>query len=166
MEALWLGSIGLIFLYPLAVIVAPSVLLSGFWAIHFPDSETVQFVGFGFIMLGGALVGWAFRSLGRFATVEIQVLKDHEIVRSGPYARIRHPVYTGNLLVSLGITLTFLSVFLWIPLLVALLVARWRALTEERLFLSIPGLAKEYASYVQRSGRFLPFVISRCRNRA
>jgi protein-S-isoprenylcysteine O-methyltransferase Ste14 len=44
---------------------------------------------------GGLLRLWAFRALGRHFTFELAVLKDHALVTSGPYARVRHPSYTG-----------------------------------------------------------------------
>ncbi len=155
-EVVWLGSLALVFLYPLGVLFFPATFLRPPFVVLFPGDAAVQVVGFALIVLGGGLVGWAFRSLGRFATVQIRISSDHRIVREGPYARMRHPMYTANMLLALGITLAYLSVWLWVPFALVLLLALWRAREEERLFLSTPELAPAYAEYVATTGRFLP----------
>ena len=51
--------------------------------------------------LGGGLLGsQSVRALGRFMVVEIEVRSDHQLVTHGPYARIRHPMYTALLLLE------------------------------------------------------------------
>lgn len=155
-ELPWLVSLGIVFLYPVAVILAPSIALSGNFTISFPGDGLAQFAGLVLILLGGILLSWAFRSLGRFVTVQIRLKDDHAIVGAGPYARIRHPIYTANILLSVGITLAFLSLWLWIPLAVIFWCARSRAIAEERLFLGSVRLGPAYASYMARTGRFLP----------
>ena len=55
------------------------------------------------IWAGIILRGWAIATLGRFFRRDVQVAADQAVVRSGPYAVIRHPAYTGNLLMYAGI---------------------------------------------------------------
>ena len=43
--------------------------------------------------------------LGRNWSAEVTVKHDHELVRSGPYALVRHPIYTGLLLALIGTAL-------------------------------------------------------------
>jgi protein-S-isoprenylcysteine O-methyltransferase Ste14 len=54
-------------------------------------------------MTAGALIRlWCHRTLGRFFTFELGVKSDHALVTSGPYAIVRHPSYTGSVLISAG----------------------------------------------------------------
>lgn len=156
LEVLWLASLATIVLYPLGVLLFPVAMLSSPWTVRFPSDELVQFEGVILWLSGGALVGWAFRSLGRFATVRIQLSEDHRVIRAGPYSRIRHPMYTANVLLSLGIALTFLSLILWLPVALVILLADRRAREEERMFSASPRLGAGYGEYMARTGRFLP----------
>jgi len=156
LEVVWLAALAAAFSYPLVVLLAPTTLLARPFALQLAGDELVQVVGFTMVLVGGGILGSAFRALGRFATVRIEISRDHWIVREGPYARVRHPMYTANMLLSAGIALTFLSVVLWLPVLIIVLVARWRAGEEERVIVSSPRLRTEYEAYSARTGRFLP----------
>ncbi len=158
LEALWLGSIAVVGLYPILVLLFPSRILAAPWALGFPADSIVQGIGFLLVLIAAVLVGWAFRSLGRFATVEIRLSQDHTIVREGPYARIRHPMYTANMLLSFGVALTFLSAVMLVPFLLIVGLAVMRARNEEALFRASPELGPSYASYVTETGRFLPLA--------
>ncbi|RKP22608.1 hypothetical protein SYNPS1DRAFT_19872, partial [Syncephalis pseudoplumigaleata] len=53
-------------------------------------------------LLAMEIRAWSMRELGRFFTFQIGVSKDQHIVKTGPYRYVRHPSYTG-LIVMLGI---------------------------------------------------------------
>ena len=63
---------------------------------------TAPAVGVALMCAGMLLRYWSVRTLGRFFTVTVDVGADHELVDTGPYARLRHPSYTGMLVVYLG----------------------------------------------------------------
>ncbi len=54
-----------------------------------------------------ALAVWARRVLGRHWSGEITTKVDHELITSGPYAFVRHPIYTGMLALCVGTTLVY-----------------------------------------------------------
>ncbi|KIP01824.1 hypothetical protein PHLGIDRAFT_123011 [Phlebiopsis gigantea 11061_1 CR5-6] len=54
---------------------------------------------------GGAVRLLCFRHLGRFFTFELSIQKGHALVTNGPYAVVRHPSYTGSMLVGAGTVL-------------------------------------------------------------
>lgn len=84
-----------------------------------------------------------------------RVLDDQEVVSKGVYRFIRHPIYTGDLLLLLGLQLSlnswlFLGVFVLAP------VVMLKAIREEQM------LAEElsgYESYRAKTKRFIPYLI-------
>ena len=54
---------------------------------------------------GVAFAIWARYHIGRFWSASVALKTGHELIRSGPYRRIRHPIYTGILLALAGTTL-------------------------------------------------------------
>jgi protein-S-isoprenylcysteine O-methyltransferase Ste14 len=100
---------------------------------------------------------WAVRTLGRFFTVEVSVESDQPLVDTGPYARIRHPSYTGLLAfyVGLGIALdSYLSVAAAVLLPLAAVVNRIHH--EERTLLR--ELGEPYEAYALRTARLVPGI--------
>ena len=62
----------------------------------------------GALMLAGALLfAWGIRSLGRNLTPGIEPLAESELVTTGAYAHIRHPIYAGLVLLLAGYTLAW-----------------------------------------------------------
>ena len=51
---------------------------------------------------GVAFAIWARRHIGKNWSAQVTIRKEHELIRSGPYARIRHPIYTGLLFAVAG----------------------------------------------------------------
>ncbi|KAG5651395.1 hypothetical protein H0H81_008777 [Sphagnurus paluster] len=66
-------------------------------------SITLPFIIGSTLVLAGAQLRMAcYRELGRFFTFEMAIRKDHFLVRSGPYAYVRHPAYTGLIMTLAG----------------------------------------------------------------
>ena len=53
-------------------------------------------------ILGGAIRVWCHRTLGTLFTWQVAVRSDHKLITRGPYALVRHPSYTGWLLLIIG----------------------------------------------------------------
>ncbi len=86
---------------------------------------------------------------------DYQVLSGQHLVQNGIYRYIRHPIYTGDVLLILGLELALNSwlVLLVIPLII--IVVR-QTLEEERVLQkSFP----EYAQYRKNSKMFIPFIV-------
>ena len=67
-------------------------------------------------VIGVALAIWARVTLGRNWSGVVTLKQDHELVTSGPYAMVRHPIYTALVLMFLGFSLLFDSVSAWLGL--------------------------------------------------
>ena len=55
-----------------------------------------------------------YRHLGRFFRFETSIQKDHELIVSGPYSVVRHPSYTGLILILAGLFPWYLGTGSWI----------------------------------------------------
>jgi protein-S-isoprenylcysteine O-methyltransferase Ste14 len=108
------------------------------------------------LVAAGLLLVLLTFSANQFAAATVQVEAGQTVISTGPYARIRHPMYSGLLLLFAGASLAIgswwgLAVF---PPLLALFI--WRLLNEERYLSShLPGY-KEYRERVTR--RLIPGV--------
>lgn len=103
---------------------------------------------------GGVLVIVAFRALGQSLTANPVPLEKGELVTTGIYSRVRHPIYAGLLMLTLGMVLSsgyWLRAVEWL-LLVALLTYKIRF--EESL------LVKRYPAYAQYM-RTVPALLPR-----
>jgi protein-S-isoprenylcysteine O-methyltransferase Ste14 len=70
-----------------------------------PDSQIWTWVGIVLTVCGIALAIWARSYLGANWSATIAIRADHSLVSTGPYARLRHPIYTGMLLAIAGTAL-------------------------------------------------------------
>ena len=98
----------------------------------------------------------AYRVIGQLDKPRIQVLDKHKLVTTGPYSRVRHPVYTGAMLMVLGVTLLFLNLVLVLGFFVMVGIAYRRTVLEEELLASEDGFGQAYRDYILKTGRFLP----------
>lgn len=75
----------------------------GSLAIRFvPVSHATGLIGLLLIVLGLAFAAWARRCLGRNWSASVTLKKAHKLVKTGPYAYFRHPMYVGLGLALLG----------------------------------------------------------------
>jgi protein-S-isoprenylcysteine O-methyltransferase Ste14 len=122
-----------------------------------PLTEWSYWIG-AFLTAGGLLFTvWARLHLGRNWSGSVTIKKGHELVMSGPYGLVRHPIYTGLLLALLGSTLALGD---WRAVLALTLAAGalWRKLwIEERWMRQQFGDA--YQAYSQRVAALIPFVL-------
>jgi protein-S-isoprenylcysteine O-methyltransferase Ste14 len=110
------------------------------------------------MLLGIAIRQWAIAVLGRFFSLNVQAVEDHQVVDKGPYRLIRHPSYTGLLITFIGISLAVQSLGALIVLLAVFTVSfGYRIRVEEKTLLS--ELGEPYANYMKRTKRLIPYLI-------
>jgi protein-S-isoprenylcysteine O-methyltransferase Ste14 len=156
-EALWVSVQAAVFGALLVALAAPDFLRSSPLSLLAQTALPLTGVGTAIFLAGCALAAWAALHLGDELTVAIQTREGGDLVTTGPYARVRHPMYTGILLMVGGEALAFASPVLVAFVVVALACARTRALAEEALLASDPVHGQAYGAYLARTGRFLPF---------
>lgn len=145
-------------LFVFLLLVALIVLLARnptWWSkLDFPLPFWLRWAGLALGLASLGLLTWTHVALGTLWSVPLQLRANHRLVASGPYTRIRHPMYTAILAwaTSLGFVIAN-----WIPIIFAvwaavILVAR--VPREEQMM--IERFGDEYREYMKRTGRFLP----------
>ncbi len=119
--------------------------------------DALRWVGLAIVVAGIALSMWAALTLGRHFDMEVELHAGHEVVRRGPYALVRHPVYSGLALHLLGACLATGNLLLLAGTLAGALPAFYaRASIEERLLRRELGPA--YDAYAGEVGMLIPFI--------
>jgi protein-S-isoprenylcysteine O-methyltransferase Ste14 len=110
----------------------------------------------GVAVLGSAgLLAWAgIRAMGRHLVAPAEVRPDTELVTSGPFALVRHPLYDSILLLWIGGALALLSPVLAVVAVALAPAIHARAVAEERLLASHFG--REWSAYSARVPMFVP----------
>jgi protein-S-isoprenylcysteine O-methyltransferase Ste14 len=106
-------------------------------------------------VLGFAFAIWARLHLGRNWGMPMSLKEDHELVTSGPYAMVRHPIYTGILTALIG-SMFAAGAFWMILFAVCCPVFLNAARVEDRLMLQ--QFPNEYPEYKRRTKFLIPFV--------
>ena len=122
-----------------------------------PDYDWVRWAGLGLTVAGCAFAVWARAMLGSNWSATVAVKQNHELVRSGPYAVVRHPIYSGFLLGILGTALSVGEARGLIALALAFVGWFAKALVEERFM--VEQFDGEYVSYRREVKRLIPFVL-------
>jgi protein-S-isoprenylcysteine O-methyltransferase Ste14 len=144
-----------------------SIIISMFLAIFFAQNTNITFMRRSsdlFLWLGALLVVggiavrlWAVLTLGRSFRTTIETQPGQGVVQAGPYRLVRHPSYSGALLICLGFGIAFQN---WLSLLV--LVALPLAAVLHRIPIEeaalVQGLGQAYVEYQQRTKKLVPFV--------
>lgn len=105
---------------------------------------------------GLALRVWSMRTLGSFYTRTLRTTQEQHLVNTGPYRMIRHPGYTGALMLWVGLALASRSMptTVLVPALMGRAYHR-RIIAEEKLLLrALP----EYRDYSRRTKKLIPLI--------
>ncbi len=115
---------------------------------------------FGFVigLLSMALLTWTQAELGRQWSAQLQLRKEHHLITSGPYKRVRHPLYTSMFGIGVAFALVTAN---WIFIGMAILMILGligRVGKEEQMM--IEKFGEKYKIYMQRTGRYFPRFIN------
>ena len=116
------------------------------------------FAGIIILLLGVGIRQWAVAVLGKYFSHVVGIQKDQKVIDIGPYHYVRHPSYTGILLIQIGIALMFQS---WAAVLVAVIsfsLAYGHRIRKEEKFL-VEELGDDYRKYMTKTKRIIPFLL-------
>jgi protein-S-isoprenylcysteine O-methyltransferase Ste14 len=106
---------------------------------------------------GEAVRVWARLTLGRYFTYTVMTSSDQPVITTGPYRVVRHPSYSGVLLIAIGFGAVWGN---WLGL-AAITVAtfvglRYRIAVEEKALLD--ELGDRYRTFAEHHKRVIPFL--------
>jgi protein-S-isoprenylcysteine O-methyltransferase Ste14 len=114
-------------------------------------------MGASICVLGLLVTLWARWTLGGNWSSAVTFKQGHELIRTGPYRLVRHPIYTGLLVMALGAALDFGQLRCWLAL-PFMTAAFWIKLKQEEKLL-LRHFPQEYPIYKSQVKALVPFVI-------
>ncbi|QPB20095.1 protein-S-isoprenylcysteine O-methyltransferase [Rhizobium sp. 007] len=116
-------------------------------------------VAVGVVLFAAAM--WVFRrthkELGRNWSITLEIRDQHQLICSGPYAFVRHPMYTSFLLMGLGQAFLLSNWVVGLAGLIGFAILFFlRVDKEERMMLEIFGA--QYRAYMDRTKRIIPYL--------
>lgn len=128
---------------------------------HVPFDSPISTVWAIVAMIPGPIAVWmgwtAVHHLGRQFRIQAGLYEDHQLVRTGPYDVVRHPIYSSMLALLLGMVIA-MTPLLWAVVAVTLYIVgtEIRVRTEDGLLRS--RFRNEFAAYYRKVPAYIPFV--------
>ncbi|KAL0480350.1 hypothetical protein AKO1_007150 [Acrasis kona] len=137
--------------------------------------SSIQLIGFVLVMVGSLTRLWCFHTLGSFFTFDVAILPQHKLIRSGPYAYVRHPSYTAILFMVTGSFMLCRNewIFCFLPSSSKDIIGHWmnpmlnisfvaafiikRVSLEEKLMSEY--FKDEFKDYESKTYKYLPFIL-------
>jgi protein-S-isoprenylcysteine O-methyltransferase Ste14 len=121
------------------------------------NSAAAAWFGLGLMASGMALRAWANTTLGAFYTRTLRVETDQQLIEQGPYRLLRHPGYSGSLLLWIGAGLATANGL--VTTVIAIVTGGayvYRVQSEEAMLAQSFGAA--YQSYRRRTWKLFPLI--------
>jgi protein-S-isoprenylcysteine O-methyltransferase len=131
--------------------------MTGALALRFvPMHPAIVYSGFALTLAGLGLALWARFYLGGNWSGQIELKRDHRLISTGPYGIMRHPIYAGFMLASLGTALVYGELHELLAF--ALILAAWsyKSRLEENFL--VKQFGAEYEEYRKQVKGLVPFV--------
>ncbi|HUB52313.1 MAG TPA: isoprenylcysteine carboxylmethyltransferase family protein [Terracidiphilus sp.] len=145
-----------VFLIVIALLSTMRIPLPWLYHEFWPQGSWSFWIGAAVMVAGLLFAVWARVHLGRNWSRSVTIKKDHELISSGPYAVVRHPIYTGILGGFLGTAIAISQVRGFLALVLVLIVFWVKLRLEEQWMRSEFG--ESYSTYARHTSALVPFV--------
>ncbi len=152
------------FAYWLPFLGAALLLGPGPWFGHsllreqfVPHTTLTYSLGLALAVVGAALAIYSRWLLGKNWSATVQLKRNHELITAGPYGLVRHPIYSGLLLLFLG-NAVMVGDWRGLLALAIVLASFWRKLRIEEAWLA-ERFGETYRSYHDRTKALVPSVL-------
>jgi protein-S-isoprenylcysteine O-methyltransferase Ste14 len=125
-------------------------------ALSIPLPSEVRWAGSAVGLASLALFTWTQVALGKEWSPQLQLRAEHHLVCTGPYKRVRHPMYTAML--GMGTAFALVTANWFFVLLALAMIAGLLARVPREEQMMVEEFGEEYKAYMQRTGRFFPKV--------
>ncbi len=146
-------SVGAIFLVWVRLRSNSGTLHHAIWA----PSSVASVLSVLLVVAGVAFTFWARFTLGRNWSGSVTFKEDHELIERGPYAMVRHPIYTGLLAMMLGTALYYAEWLGFVLFAAGVVAFYFKSRQEEQLMTR--HFPDEYPAYRRRTKALVPFVL-------
>jgi protein-S-isoprenylcysteine O-methyltransferase Ste14 len=141
----------------LSVAIVGGLALSTVSSLDLPGTLVWVVIGLTAAWLGIALRTWAVWTLGRFFTTTVVVRPDYQVISTGPYRWVRHPSYTGLLLVLAGLGCATSNIGTLLVLLVVPAIGLHKRIRVEEAALE-EQLGAAYVDFARDRARLIPGI--------
>jgi protein-S-isoprenylcysteine O-methyltransferase Ste14 len=146
----------IILLFLIAPFLLILALMENQW-IFDSRSLIISIIGLVIYFSGALFVLLSRLQLGKQATGVLVIIEDHELIDTGLYRYVRHPIYGGSLIGIMGFALVVQSIIIsTISFILYFIIFQKRANYEEKLL--IKQFGEKYIKYIESSKRFIPFI--------
>lgn len=121
-----------------------------------PKTASASYAGLAITVVGLGLSVWARFQIGRNWSGLIQVKEGHQLMRTGAYAIVRHPIYSGFMLATLGTAIAYGELSGLIAS--AMILAAWGYKSRLEETAMIEHFGADYETYRRRVKGLIPFV--------
>ena len=97
---------------------------------------------------------WVHRTLGQHYSYALETKTGQTLIKSGPYSRVRHPLYSVHNLFNLGMVFLTANILLTVFAIIGVPFTYVRMKSEEKMMLEKFGSA--YEDYMKQTGRIFP----------
>jgi protein-S-isoprenylcysteine O-methyltransferase Ste14 len=145
------------FLIVIVLFAWPHIPVSWLYRQFVPQGVWTFWLGATITAAGLLFAVWAREHLGRNWSRSVTIKQDHQLIVTGPYAVVRHPIYTGILTGFLGMTLAVAEIRGIIAFVLVSLVL-WSKLRLEEQWMRTQ-FGAPYEAYSHRTAAVVPFVL-------
>src|SRR5579863_7964029 len=146
-----------IFLIAIALLSIPRIPLPWLYVQLWPQGYWPFWLGAAITVAGLLFAAWARVHLGRNWSRSVTIKQGHELITTGPYAAVRHPIYTGILAGFLGMAIAISQVRGFIVVVLVFVVFWFKFRMEEQWMRSQFG--ETYATYARQTAALVPYLL-------
>jgi protein-S-isoprenylcysteine O-methyltransferase Ste14 len=147
----------LVFLSAIALLVLPRIPLPWLYRLFLPSGQWPFFLGAVLTSAGLLFAVWAREYLGANWSHSVTIKQDHQLIINGPYALVRHPIYTGLIAGILGSVIARAQLRGLIAFALFSL-ALWAKLRIEEEWMR-DRFGASYEAYSRRVAAVVPFIL-------
>jgi protein-S-isoprenylcysteine O-methyltransferase Ste14 len=146
-----------IFLIAIALLSIPRIPLPWLYVQVWPQRYWPFWLGASVTVAGLLFAVWARVHLGRNWSSSVTIKQGHELITTGPYGVVRHPIYTGILTGFLGMAIAISQVRGFIVV-VLVFFAFWLKLSMEEKWMR-SQFGERYAAYARQTAALVPYLL-------
>lgn len=140
---------------PLCIVLL-SPIFDRYQIYTFGEYERVRILGIVCVIIGFIVMNWSVYVLGKQFSTDVTIQKNHELITTGPYTRIRHPRYLGIILFFVWIAWVFNTVISVVLVMILCGFLVRRVYDEEKIMKTEFKDKREI--YVKKSWKIVPFI--------